>query len=62
MYEKTITLKKMGWQMLYGGLSAAVTAGINFIQALPLEQNTLVFIMMMAFFQGTQNYLKHHGD
>lgn len=62
MYEKEITFKKMGWQMLYAGLSAALTAGINFIQALPPEQNTAVFAVLMVVFRGAENYLKHRDD
>jgi len=62
MYESGITLKKMSWQMLYAGLSAALTAGINFIQALPPEQNTVVFALLMVILQGAQNYLKHRDD
>lgn len=61
-YETGITLKKMFYQALYAGISAFITAGINYIQALPVEQNATVFALLMVFLQGAQNYLKHRND
>jgi hypothetical protein len=61
-YDKWITLKKMLYQVGFAALSAGVTVGINFLQALPAEENTAIFVITLAGLQGLQNYIAHRND
>jgi len=61
-YDPKITLKKMGYQMLNAGVSAALVDGINFLAELPSTENGILFVVLLAVLRGIQNWWAHKDD